>query len=166
MMVVEMRKKRGRICAFPAHFTTGFTRQSPNGWILPGLKRWIGLEKLWSLTRSSRWMTMFSLQVLRWIQHTFSIRYLHSITSSLDGNNDDDMIWCGIGWLTFQEMEVERSQEFDMYFDMFVCTCFFLFLIHSFPFQIEIFWNQLSWPEVEGSYSFIAKILDVCTQYT
>ncbi|ODN05628.1 Protein unc-13 D [Orchesella cincta] len=26
--------------------------------------------------------------------------------------------------------------------------------------QIEIFWNQLSWPEVEGSYSFIAKILD------
>ncbi|CAG7828570.1 unnamed protein product [Allacma fusca] len=26
--------------------------------------------------------------------------------------------------------------------------------------QIQIFWNQLSWPEVEGSYAFIFKILD------
>jgi hypothetical protein len=26
--------------------------------------------------------------------------------------------------------------------------------------QIQVFWNQLSWPEVEGSYTFIAKILD------
>jgi len=26
--------------------------------------------------------------------------------------------------------------------------------------QIQIFWNQLAWPEVEGSYTFIAKILD------
>ncbi|XP_046385161.1 protein unc-13 homolog 4B isoform X2 [Ischnura elegans] len=27
-------------------------------------------------------------------------------------------------------------------------------------YQIKIFWNQLSWPDVEGSYSFIAKIID------
>ncbi|XP_035714351.1 protein unc-13 homolog 4B isoform X3 [Folsomia candida] len=34
--------------------------------------------------------------------------------------------------------------------------------------QIQIFWSQLAWPEIEGSYSFIAKILDDlcrCTIY-
>lgn len=30
--------------------------------------------------------------------------------------------------------------------------------------QIKTFWSQLSWPEVDGSYSFIAKILDVITK--
>lgn len=34
--------------------------------------------------------------------------------------------------------------------------------------QIQIFWSQLAWPEIEGSYTFIAKILDDlcrCTIY-
>lgn len=30
-------------------------------------------------------------------------------------------------------------------------------------FQIKYFWQQLAWPDVEGSYSFVAKIFhDVC----
>lgn len=27
--------------------------------------------------------------------------------------------------------------------------------------QIKIFWKQLAWPDVEGSYTFVAKIIDV-----
>ena len=27
--------------------------------------------------------------------------------------------------------------------------------------QIKTFWKQLSWPDVEASYAFISKILDV-----
>ena len=27
--------------------------------------------------------------------------------------------------------------------------------------QVKTFWKQLSWPDVEGSYAFISKILDV-----
>lgn len=27
--------------------------------------------------------------------------------------------------------------------------------------QIKIFWHQLEWPDVEGSYMFIGKIVDV-----
>jgi hypothetical protein len=30
-------------------------------------------------------------------------------------------------------------------------------------FQIKIFWKQLAWPDVEGSYTFVAKIIDVST---
>jgi hypothetical protein len=29
--------------------------------------------------------------------------------------------------------------------------------------QIKIFWKQLAWPDVEGSYTFVAKIIDVST---
>lgn len=28
-------------------------------------------------------------------------------------------------------------------------------------YQIKVFWTQLAWPDVEGSYTFIAKIIDV-----
>lgn len=28
-------------------------------------------------------------------------------------------------------------------------------------YQIKIFWEQLEWPDVEGSYTFVAKIVDV-----
>lgn len=28
-------------------------------------------------------------------------------------------------------------------------------------YQIKIFWEQLDWPDVEGSYTFVAKIIDV-----
>lgn len=28
-------------------------------------------------------------------------------------------------------------------------------------YQIKIFWQQLNWPDVEGSYIFMAKIIDV-----
>lgn len=28
-------------------------------------------------------------------------------------------------------------------------------------YQIKIFWQQLSWPDVEGSYTFVAKIVHV-----
>jgi len=28
-------------------------------------------------------------------------------------------------------------------------------------YQIKIFWQQLDWPEVEGSYIFVAKIVNV-----
>lgn len=28
-------------------------------------------------------------------------------------------------------------------------------------YQIKTFWQQLNWPDVEGSYTFIAKIIDV-----
>lgn len=31
-------------------------------------------------------------------------------------------------------------------------------------FQIKIFWKQLAWPDVEGSYTFVAKIIDVSTK--
>ncbi|XP_034941538.1 protein unc-13 homolog 4B isoform X4 [Chelonus insularis] len=27
-------------------------------------------------------------------------------------------------------------------------------------YQIKVFWNQLAWPDIEGSYTFIAKIID------
>lgn len=30
--------------------------------------------------------------------------------------------------------------------------------------QIKIFWKQLAWPDVEGSYTFVAKIIDVSTK--
>lgn len=30
-------------------------------------------------------------------------------------------------------------------------------------YQIKIFWQQLDWPDVEGSYTFVAKIVDVST---
>lgn len=29
-------------------------------------------------------------------------------------------------------------------------------------YQIKTFWKQLDWPDVEGSYTFVAKIIDVC----
>lgn len=28
-------------------------------------------------------------------------------------------------------------------------------------YQIKIFWQQLDWPDAEGSYTFVAKIVDV-----
>lgn len=28
-------------------------------------------------------------------------------------------------------------------------------------YQIKIFWQQLDWPEIEGSYTFVAKIVNV-----
>lgn len=28
-------------------------------------------------------------------------------------------------------------------------------------YQIKVFWTQLAWPDIEGSYTFIAKIIDV-----
>jgi len=28
-------------------------------------------------------------------------------------------------------------------------------------YQIKVFWTQLAWPDVEGSYTFIARIIDV-----
>lgn len=28
-------------------------------------------------------------------------------------------------------------------------------------YQIKIFWQQLDWPDIEGSYTFVAKIIDV-----
>lgn len=28
-------------------------------------------------------------------------------------------------------------------------------------YQIKIFWQQLAWPDVEGCYTFVAKIIDV-----
>jgi hypothetical protein len=28
-------------------------------------------------------------------------------------------------------------------------------------YQIKTFWTQLAWPDIEGSYTFIAKIIDV-----
>lgn len=31
----------------------------------------------------------------------------------------------------------------------------------GFILQIKIFWKQLAWPDVEGSYTFVAKIIDV-----
>jgi hypothetical protein len=31
----------------------------------------------------------------------------------------------------------------------------------GFTLQIKIFWKQLAWPDVEGSYTFVAKIIDV-----
>lgn len=27
-------------------------------------------------------------------------------------------------------------------------------------YQIKVFWQQLAWPDAEGSYSFVAKIID------
>lgn len=30
-------------------------------------------------------------------------------------------------------------------------------------YQIKIFWQQLAWPDVEGAYIFVAKIVDVST---
>ena len=35
-------------------------------------------------------------------------------------------------------------------------------------YQIKVFWTQLAWPDVEGAYAFIAKIVDVsimCISY-
>lgn len=29
-------------------------------------------------------------------------------------------------------------------------------------YQIKVFWDQLAWPDAEGSYTFVAKIIDVC----
>lgn len=31
-------------------------------------------------------------------------------------------------------------------------------------YQIKIFWQQLAWPDVEGCYTFVAKIIDVSIQ--
>ena len=31
--------------------------------------------------------------------------------------------------------------------------------------QIKTFWQQLNWPDVEASYAFISKILDVSCYY-
>ncbi len=31
--------------------------------------------------------------------------------------------------------------------------------------QIKTFWKQLDWPDVEASYAFVSKILDVSTIY-
>lgn len=31
-------------------------------------------------------------------------------------------------------------------------------------YQIKVFWTQLAWPDVEGSYTFIGKIIDVSDQ--
>ena len=28
-------------------------------------------------------------------------------------------------------------------------------------YQIKVFWSQLAWPDAEGAYAFIAKIVDV-----
>lgn len=28
-------------------------------------------------------------------------------------------------------------------------------------YQIKVFWTQLAWPDMEGSYTFVAKIIDV-----
>lgn len=28
-------------------------------------------------------------------------------------------------------------------------------------YQVKVFWQQLNWPDIEGSYTFIAKIIDV-----
>ena len=33
--------------------------------------------------------------------------------------------------------------------------------LNGFILQIKIFWKQLAWPDVEGSYTFVAKIIDV-----
>lgn len=33
-------------------------------------------------------------------------------------------------------------------------------------YQIKIFWQQLSWPDVEGSYTFVAKIVHVIVYMT
>lgn len=30
--------------------------------------------------------------------------------------------------------------------------------------QVKTFWKQLNWPDVEASYAFISKILDVSQQ--
>lgn len=32
-------------------------------------------------------------------------------------------------------------------------------------YQIKVFWTQLAWPDVEGSYTFIAKIIDVSLKF-
>lgn len=32
-------------------------------------------------------------------------------------------------------------------------------------YQIKIFWEQLAWPDVEGCYTFVAKIIDVSIFY-
>lgn len=31
-------------------------------------------------------------------------------------------------------------------------------------YQIKIFWQQLDWPEIEGSYTFVAKIVNVSSK--
>lgn len=28
-------------------------------------------------------------------------------------------------------------------------------------YQIKVFWTELAWPDVEGSYTFMARIIDV-----
>lgn len=33
-------------------------------------------------------------------------------------------------------------------------------------YQIKAFWEQLAWPDVEGSYSFMAKIIDDICKYS
>lgn len=33
-------------------------------------------------------------------------------------------------------------------------------------YQIKAFWQQLAWPDVEGSYSFMAKIIDDVCKYS
>lgn len=32
-------------------------------------------------------------------------------------------------------------------------------------YQIKVFWTQLAWPDMEGSYTFVAKIIDVSSVY-
>lgn len=32
-------------------------------------------------------------------------------------------------------------------------------------YQIKVFWTQLAWPDMEGSYTFVAKIIDVSSAY-
>lgn len=32
-------------------------------------------------------------------------------------------------------------------------------------YQIKVFWTQLAWPDMEGSYTFVAKIIDVSSEF-
>ena len=59
-------------------------------------------------------------------------------------------------------MQVHYDSDDFIFLELYITMFFFnFFLYHNVLLQIKTFWAQLSWPDVESSYAYISKILDV-----